>query len=71
MAEILKAMQEASRKDISYLVYQFKVKSVGNVCSNDVSGENLTNLGRHVFEDTASPYDDSFNDTAATTKQDY
>ena len=43
-------MQEASRKDISYLAYQFKVKSVGNVYSNDVSGENLTNLGRHVFE---------------------
>ena len=37
-------MQEASRKDISYLVYQFEVKSLGNVYSNDVSGENLTNL---------------------------
>ena len=64
-------MQEASRKDISYLVYQFEVKSVGNVYSNDVSGENLANLGRHVFEDTASPYDDSFTDTTATAKQDY
>ena len=62
-------MQETSRKGSSYLVHQFEVKSLGNVYSNDVSGENLTNLSRHVFEDTAPPYDDSFSHTAATTMQ--
>ncbi|XP_015767566.1 PREDICTED: uncharacterized protein LOC107346298 isoform X1 [Acropora digitifera] len=62
-------MQEASRKDNSYLGYQFEVKSLGNVYANEVSGENLSNLGRHVFEDTAPPNDESFSHTAATTKQ--
>ena len=62
-------MQEASRKDNSYLGYQFEVKSLGNVYANEVSGEILSNLGRHVFEDTAPPNDESFSHTAATTKQ--
>ena len=62
-------MKEASRKDNRFLVYQFEVKSLGNVYSNDVSGENLTYLGGHFFGDTTPPYDDGFGQTAATTKQ--